>query len=270
MSVQDPKHQLRRRWIYVSILIVVVALAQTRAPSLFAERLNQTVPFPTPPPTGTSIPTVTPTGTTAPANTATPTPANTAVPTARPTNTPAGPTSTPVPGATATPVPPTDTPVPTETATTSPVEPTSTPEASQTEAVIETTLALEIGFLPDRPTQGDVLELLYRVTNTGAEQAEGVTIRNLLPNSLELIDAGAAGGEATVENESDGGSVILFEWTSLEAGGQVTASARVRISSELSDGDIVDNLAVVFARNGESNTAAVSIGLPPAILPLFR
>ena len=119
--------------------------------------------------------------------------------------------------------------------------------------------------------QGEQVELLFAVSNPADATARNVRIRNLLPASLILISAEADGhGEAVLETESSGGTVVLFSWASLAPGEQRQGRILAEIAPEVRNGVVIDNLAVAFADNASGSTTGVSIGLPPAILPFFN
>ncbi|MBI1293429.1 DUF11 domain-containing protein [bacterium] len=260
---------LLKQWP-LAIALVMLSLAFFSNPAQ-AERRQQTVPIPTPTPTNTSVPASTATFTPAPpTNTPVPPPAtNTPVP---PTNTPAPPTNTPRPGETP---PPTNTPVP-PTATNTPAPTntsTRTPTATRTPGTVVTpsfTMFLEMdapfGALP-----GQEIEIVYIVTNPSTSSATNVRVRNRLPEAFTLVSAEADdNGTATLETETDGSTVVLFDWATLGPNESTTATLTVTVAEDALPGDVIDNLAVAFAENGAPYTAGVSIGLPPAILPGFN
>ena len=257
--------RLQSGWIFICAGLVLL-LALSASPSIQARELNQTVPRPTATPTITGVPTVTATPPIAPTNTpvpGAPAPTDTPVPGAP------APTNTPVPGAPA----PTNTPVPGTTPTTA--EPlVTTPAVTQPQAApaiaVTPTFALSLQMsAPTMGLPGDTVEIRYTVTNPSRTVANNVTIRNLVPEQLILISVESDTGDSFVKNEGEDRTVVILEWESLAAGQSVEATLFATIVSDLAPGSVIDNLAVAFADNTAGNTAGVSIGLPPALLPFF-
>lgn len=124
---------------------------------------------------------------------------------------------------------------------------------------------------PTGALPGQTVEILLVATNPSSEVANYVRIRNRLPAALILVAAEAdENGIASVEIDSDGATVVLFDWLALAPGASAEATLTVQIAEDTRAGDVIDNLAVALADNGASATAGVSIGLPPAILPGFN
>jgi uncharacterized repeat protein (TIGR01451 family) len=244
--------RLQSGWIFICAGLVLF-LALSASPSVQARELNQTVPRPTATPTITGVPTVTATPPTAPTNTPVP-------------GAPA-PTDTPVPGAPA----PTNTPVPGAPAPTNTPVPGTTP-AAQTAPAIAVTPTFALSLQMSAPTMGlpgDTVEIRYTVTNPSSTVANNVTIRNLVPEELILISVESDTGDSRLENEGENRTVVILEWESLAAGQSVEATLFATILPDLAPGSVIDNLAVAFADNAAGNTAGISIGLPPALLPFF-
>jgi uncharacterized repeat protein (TIGR01451 family) len=246
--------RLQSGWIFICAGLVFL-LALSASPSVQARELNQTVPRPTATPTITGVPTVT------------------ATPPIAPTNTPVpgapAPTDTPISGAPA----PTDTPVPGSTPATAGT-PVTTPAVTQPQAApaiaVTPTFALSLQMsAPTMGLPGDTVEIRYTVTNPSSTVANNVTIRNLVPEELILISVESDTGDSRLENEGENRTVVILEWESLAAGQSVEATLFATILPDLAPGSVIDNLAVAFADNAAGNTAGISIGLPPALLPFF-
>ena len=62
----------------------------------------------------------------------------------------------------------------------------------------------------------------------------------------------------------------LRTWPEVAGGASVSATVRVRISEDLADGAVIDNLAVISAAGGEPSTNGIRIGMPPTALPTFQ
>jgi uncharacterized repeat protein (TIGR01451 family) len=122
---------------------------------------------------------------------------------------------------------------------------------------------------PTMGLPGDTVEIRYIVTNPSRSVANNVAVRNLLPEQLILISVESNTGDSLLENEGEDRTVVILEWESLAAGQSVEATLFATIAPDLTPGTVIDNLAVAFADNAAGNTAGVSIGLPPALLPFF-
>lgn len=134
-----------------------------------------------------------------------------------------------------------------------------------------TTLAVEMQLAPAFAIQGQPVQIVMRVTNTGAVAASNVALRDELAPSLALVDGDAsAAGLFSQETTESGAIVANFTWPMLNPGQQVTAILTVNLASDLADGSVVDNLAAVQADNTKAATTGVSIGLPPTAPPDFR
>lgn len=155
---------------------------------------------------------------------------------------------------------------------------TVTSAASETVAAADaasdsasTSLIVQMQLAPTFAIQGQSLQIVVVVTNTGSVTASNVALRDELAQSLALVDgdAGAAGlfSQETTEN---GGTVVSFTWPKVAPGEQVTAILTVNLAADLPDGSVVDNLAAVQADNAGAATTGVSIGMPPTTPPDFR
>ncbi len=257
MKIQFKTPQLRSIWLW-AIAALVLWFAMTATSPAQAGRQNQTVPPPTPTPTYTPVPSSTPTNVPPPS---TDVPVPTSVPS---TNTPVPrPTNTLAPGVT----PPTNTPTvpvntPTATLTRLPV---NTPTVTPTPAFA---LLLEMEG-PEIALPGQQVEIIFTVSNASALTATNVRVRDLLPPALILITSEIESGEMLLETEENGDTVVIFEWETVAPGESVQAILLAVVDPETTIGTVIDNLAIVFADNASGNTAGISIGLPPSILPLF-
>jgi len=217
------------------------------------KRMNQTIPRPTPTAQATDVPTVTPTAPAQPAPTDTPVPAN--------------PTATPVSGGgggggsapTAT-TPPTNTPAAVSAPATTGSTATTVPNFG---------LRLQIAISPTLVVQGSQVTLRFVVTNPGNAAAVNVQVRDELPRGLSLVEGSVNGAIATVGRNTAGATILLLSWPSLAAGATAEATVRVAIAPNTPNGTVIDNLAVAWADNAAASTAAISIGMPPALLPTF-
>jgi len=154
-----------------------------------ADRMNQTVPGRTPTAESTAVPTVTPTS--PPAATDAPAPTNTPNPTATSSGggSGSGPTATPLP---------TQTPTAVTTPTATPM-PTAVPDFG---------LLLQLEASPVFVMQGDKVALRFIVTNPGKVAAVNVQVRDELPKDLVLVESSVDGGEASVEQDTTGATIL--------------------------------------------------------------
>jgi uncharacterized repeat protein (TIGR01451 family) len=143
--------------------------------------------------------------------------------------------------------------------------------ADAASASASTSLIVQMQLAPAFALQGQPLQIVVVVTNTGSVTASNVALRDELAQSLALVDgdAGTAGlfRQETTEN---GGTVASFTWPQVAPGEQVTAILTVNLAADLPDGSVVDNLAAVQADNAGAATTGVSIGMPPTTPPDFR
>ncbi len=179
---------------------------------------------------------------------------------------------------------PTPTPGPRSTPAVTPSAPTTATEVSgvaagnsltetETGATIETTATLEIeaSQAPTLAVQGAPLELRYVISNTGSVTASAVELRNELPESLVLNRGTASNGARfTAARTETGAELFAFLWPEIAPGDVITAGVVVTVSSTLTDGLVIENLAALSAENAAAQTAVLNIGLPPAGSPDFR
>jgi uncharacterized repeat protein (TIGR01451 family) len=131
-------------------------------------------------------------------------------------------------------------------------------------------MALEM-TAPNMAVSGGEVEIRFIATNPSNVVANNVRIRNRLPATLVLIAADAEdGGTSLLETEEDGATVVLFAWDTVAGGQSVEATILAMVAPDLPNGTVIDNLGVAYADNATGNTAGLSIGLPPAILPFFN
>jgi uncharacterized repeat protein (TIGR01451 family) len=160
---------------------------------------------------------------------------------------------------------------------TPPPEPTATPTLdpsvipTATATIEAAQLALQVQQEPPYAWQGATITLIYQVDNSGPVAAAALELRNELPAELTLVSAPAlTNGELMTETTDLGRTVVVARWPELQAGATVTASVQVQVAEQMSNGAVLDNLAVVVAENAQPVTAGLSIGMPPTNLPDFR
>lgn len=160
---------------------------------------------------------------------------------------------------------------------TPPPEPTATPTLDASVIPTATTpaavaqLELHIQQEPPYAWQGQQITLTYEINNAGTAPATAVELRNELPAELGYISAPALSTGALMTETTDlSRTVVVVRWPELQAGAMVTASVQVSVSTQIADGTVLDNLAVVVADGAQPVTAGLSIGMPPTTLPDFR
>jgi hypothetical protein len=88
---------------------------------------------------------------------------------------------------------------------------------------------------------------------------------------LELVSLSASnGGRVSEQTTPEGATLILARWNTASAGASVRAVITVKVVEDVEDGEVFDNLAAVRGTNATYTTGAVSIGMPPKLLPDFR
>ena len=132
-------------------------------------------------------------------------------------------------------------------------------------------LELTMSLNPRYIWQNLTFELEFVVRNVGQSTVTDVVLRDELLSEMEFITATISDdGEVLKEALDNGNSLISATWAELEANQQVRVAFTLRALEQLEDGYVVDNLAVVSAAETSSTTAGISIGLPPAELPIFK
>jgi len=174
-----------------------------------------------------------------------------------------------------TPAPATAVAIPTAVPTTTTLL-TASPTLTETEtstatAEATTTLEISVSQIPTLAVQGFPVAMAFVITNTGEVTAVSVELRNELPDGLALNKGSATqGAQATAARTPSGTDVFAFVWPQVAPGDAVTATVQITISTTLTDGIVLDNLAAISAANVPAKTVRLSIALPPAGLPDFR
>ncbi|MCX6044032.1 MAG: SH3 domain-containing protein [Chloroflexi bacterium] len=145
-----------------------------------------------------------------------------------------------------------------------------TPELTET-APTTSLLLLTMQQTPALIWQGSEFSIDFIITNTSSSAVTNLELRDELPQELKFVTA-TPGTDGKVVPQSDvaGKHVLDVQWAELAPGAVVTATVKLTMSPDLPDGSVIDNLAVAVGDNIESNTAGVSLGLPPASLPDFQ
>ena len=162
----------------------------------------------------------------------------------------------------------------TSTATTQVVA-AAAPDVTQTVSTepVTPTIGLQLSMeqTPTLAWQGQAFNIQFAITNTTNAAVTKVELRDELPQELKFITANVGGqGKVVPQARVAGKDVVDVQWPQLAAGVTVTATIKVQLASNIPAGAVIDNLAVAAAANTASNTAGVSIGMPPANLPDFQ
>ena len=132
-------------------------------------------------------------------------------------------------------------------------------------------IVLSVSLSPPFMRQGQTGELVLEVSNPNLEDALNIELSDQLPPELELVGASASGQGRVSEQASDAGSpLVLVKWETVPAGESVQAVLSVKVADDLPDGVVFDNLAAARGSNAAYASGAVTIGMPPVLLPDFQ
>lgn len=149
---------------------------------------------------------------------------------------------------------------------------TPAPQAD-TATLPQAELPLSVGFAiePYFVWQGITATLVITLNNPNTVDAVNVLLSDELPSALTLVEASTDGG-GTVETVTtvSGNPLVLFRWATVPADTAVTATLVVLVDSNIADGEVIDNLVAVRARNAPYASSAVTIGMPPIVPPDFQ
>lgn len=119
--------------------------------------------------------------------------------------------------------------------------------------------------------QGQIVNLQFSVTNLGSTTATNVRLRDDLPTTLQYTQAVVGqNGRIQQSNKAQGGSIVRLDWPQLAAGATLTATITLRVTPDLPDGSLIDNLAVVAADNISDIPAGITLAMPPTLMPVFK
>jgi uncharacterized repeat protein (TIGR01451 family) len=146
-----------------------------------------------------------------------------------------------------------------------------TPEPAAQAQAARLPLVLDVSLDPPIVWQGQTADLILEVSNPNLEDVRNVELSDQLPAQLELVSLSASnGGRVSEQTTPEGATLILARWNTAPAGASVRAVITVKVVEDVEDGDVFDNLAAVRGTNATYTTGAVSIGMPPKLLPDFR
>lgn len=154
---------------------------------------------------------------------------------------------------------PTPTTVPT-------VDPNATVTASLAEGIV-----FDIQQDPLYIWQGQEFSLVYQIVNTTITDTTNLELRNELPVQLQFVAIEEAdGGVVITETTEISTTSFTIDWPTFDAATDYTVRVRVQAAEDLTDGSVIDNLAVLVADGFSAITSGITIGMPPTELPEFR
>lgn len=138
-------------------------------------------------------------------------------------------------------------------------------------APAEGSLVLEMRSQPPAVQQGQLVEIQFVVRNRSNGALSGVQLRNDLPAELAVVNTQTGSqGKVNYTGALQSGPIFTINWPTVQANSQVTATVTVQIATDIADGALIDNLAVVKTTQGAEALAGITLALPPVALPQFR
>jgi uncharacterized repeat protein (TIGR01451 family) len=145
---------------------------------------------------------------------------------------------------------------------------TSTPVAQPVVTMNPVELAIQTN--PDFAWQGQAIEITFVITNPNQVEIRNVELSDEIPRELTLLDVITSVDGLIKQNATSSGQpLVLVNWPRVPAGRSVSVTFIVEINEEVPDGAVIDNLVAVRGANVAYTTGAVSIGMPPVVLPNF-
>ena len=132
-------------------------------------------------------------------------------------------------------------------------------------------LVLEMRPNPAFVWQGRTVQLQFVVHNRSNQAMTNVQLRNDLPPTLRYLTTSVSdqAAVATTGTAADG-VIFAINWPEIAAGEQLTATVTVQVASDVANGDLIDNLAVVNVDEGGEALAGITFAMPPGRPPRFR
>jgi len=147
--------------------------------------------------------------------------------------------------------------------------PATTPTAQAPAAKLP--LVLNVALDPALVWQGQSADVVLEVSNPNSEAVRNVELSDELPSQLELVTTSATGnGKVSEQATPKGATLVLVRWDTVPAGGSVKVTLSVKVTEDIEDGSVFDNLAAVRGANALYTTASLTIGMPPKQLPDFQ
>jgi uncharacterized repeat protein (TIGR01451 family) len=131
-------------------------------------------------------------------------------------------------------------------------------------------LRLRVELTSPYVRQGDEVVLRFTVINDGNVEAQNVTLTDELPAEFSF-------GSLSVENDgasqqrtgSNGAVIVQIDWPAIAPGEEAAADLTMILGSDVSNGIVIDNLAVATADNAVDVSGGISMGTAPSLLPDF-
>jgi hypothetical protein len=134
-----------------------------------------------------------------------------------------------------------------------------------------TLLDVEMRPAPAFVWQGQQVQIEYVITNRGPVAAEQIRLRNELPSSLRYLSVQAEdGGRFRQSATAQEHLVFTVDWSSLPPNAKVTVTLTLQVADDLPAGALIDNLALVTARNASAVTVGLTLAMPPTLPPQFK
>jgi len=178
-------------------------------------------------------------------------------------NAPCLPPPTPTPTPTVTPtVPggPTNTPLPPPPPTNPPPPPPPQPPPAPSLADPSITKAADVAFA----MVGDLVQFTVTVANPNSVSLPNIVVVDTLPRQLDLVSATPSQGTFTFDPNPN---TLTFTLGSLEAGQTATIVIRTRVNAQAQPGDVLRNVASVFADGQFRGQAEALVTVIPSLLP---
>lgn len=132
-------------------------------------------------------------------------------------------------------------------------------------------LVLEMRPSPAFVWQGQTVQLHFVIHNQSDQTLTNVSLRDDLPSTLQYQTTTAGNqGEVVTDGAVAEGEIFSISWPEINAGERLTATVTLQVATNVSNGALIDNLAVVSTDEGAEALAGITFAMPPMRPPLFR
>ena len=132
------------------------------------------------------------------------------------------------------------------------------------------TVTLSAAVTPTLIWQGALVQVRLVVQNTSAMTLTNLTLRQPLPAAL-LYQNGSSDQAGNLRLEAAGNErQVRIDWATLPPATAATALITLRVAPTTPNGLFFDSRAVVESSEGATAAVALTLVMPPAILPHFR
>ncbi len=142
-----------------------------------------------------------------------------------------------------------------------------------TRPTITNTASLQVEMRPSPAFawQGQPVAIQFVITNRGSVAATNIRLRDHLPPTLRYVKAVVANqGQLQTQTSAEGGAIVNLAWPRLAPGASMIATITVQIAPDAPAGSLIDNLALVTANQQDDVSVAITLAMPPALLPQFN